>query len=141
MLLPGVTGTWSVKDILAHLVAWEKLFLEWHLTGIQGGFSTTVPVGMNQAAIDVLNQQVYEMNRWQPLDDIIAEFHASYQQIVSVIEEIPEGDMFAHSRFNWTGRFTLADYIAGNTCNHYAWAKTQIRKWMKRKAGENRQRP
>jgi hypothetical protein len=27
MLLEGVVGEWSFKDILAHLMAWEKLFL------------------------------------------------------------------------------------------------------------------
>ena len=41
---------------------------------------------------------------------------------------IPEEDMFSPGRYAWTGRLTLADYIAGNTCNHYRWAKTQIRR-------------
>ena len=27
MTLPGVVGIWSIKDILAHLAAWERLFL------------------------------------------------------------------------------------------------------------------
>jgi hypothetical protein len=36
MSQPGVTGTWSVKDILAHLVAWERLFLEWYQAGVKG---------------------------------------------------------------------------------------------------------
>jgi hypothetical protein len=140
MIQPGVTGTWSVKDILAHLVAWERLFIDWYHTGIQGSSSATAPVGMCQSAIDALNQQIYEKNQWRTLDDIFAEFHASYQQIVTIIEGIPEGDMFVHGRFNWTGNFTLVDYIAGNTCNHYAWAKSQIRKWAKREAVENKKR-
>ena len=132
MIQPGVTGTWSVKDILAHLVAWERLFLDWYHAGVQGCTPTIVPVGMNQRAINALNQQIFEKNQWRSLDDILAEFHISYQQIVTVIEEIPEGDMFVRGRYNWTGMLTLADYIAGNTCNHYAWAKSQIRKWVNR---------
>jgi len=121
-----------VKDILAHLVAWEKLFLDWYRTGIQGRSSATTPVGMCQRAMDSLNQQIYETNQWRSLDDIIAEFHTSFQHIMTVIETIPEEDMFTHNRFNWTGGLTLADYVAGNTCNHYAWAKSQIRKWALR---------
>jgi hypothetical protein len=131
MVQPGVTGTWSVKDILAHLVAWERLFLDWYHTGIQGCSPATTPVGMSQRSIDALNQKIYEANQWRNLDEIIAEFHASYQQIVTVIEKIPERDMFVQGRFNWTGELTLADYIVGNTCNHYAWAKSQIRKRAK----------
>lgn len=140
MIQPGVTGTWSVKDILAHLVAWERLFLDWYRTGIQGCSPATMPVGMSQSAMDTLNQQIYEENQQRGLDDIIAEFHASYQQVVTVIETIPERDMFAHRRFKWTGDLTLADYIAGNTCNHYAWAKSQIRKRAKRETSENKKR-
>lgn len=55
MIKPGVTGTWSVKDILAHLVAWERLFLDWYHTGVQNCSSTTTPVGMSQRAMDTLN--------------------------------------------------------------------------------------
>ncbi len=137
MIQPGVTGIWSVKDILAHLVTWEQLFLDWYHTGVQDRTPDTTPVGMCQKSMDALNQQIYEKNRWRSLDDILVEFHASHQQIVTVIEAIPEEDMFVHGRFHWTGTLTLADYIAGNTCNHYAWAKSQIRKWTKQ---ENKRR-
>lgn len=139
MIRPGVAGVWSVKDILAHLVAWERLFLDWYHTGVQGCTPKTLPVSMGRKVIDTLNQQIYEKNQGRRLDDILAEFHTSYRQIVTLIEEIPEGDMFARGHFNWTGKLTLADYIAGNTCNHYAWAKFQIRKWAKREANENKQ--
>jgi hypothetical protein len=140
MIQPGVTGTWSIKDILAHLVAWEKLFLDWYSTGLEGCSTATTPVGMCQSAMDALNQQIYDRNQWRSLNDVLAEFHTSFQQIVTMIEAIPEEDMFVHGRFKWTGKLTLADYIAGNTCNHYAWAKSQIRKWEKRKTGENKKR-
>jgi hypothetical protein len=134
MLQPGVTGTWSVKDILAHLVAWERLFLEWYQQGVRGSSSVTTPVGMSKSAINAQNQQIYEANRSRSLVDVQADFQASYQQIESTIEGISEGDMFLPGRFEWTGKLTLADYIAGNTCNHYAWAKSQISKWVKRKS-------
>ena len=131
MIQPGITGVWSVKDILAHLEAWEKLLLEWYHAGMEGRSPSVTPVGMSKKSMDILNQQIYEANQWRSLDDILAEFHASYQEIVSVIEMIPEGDMFAMGLFHWTGKLVLADYIAGNTCNHYAWARSQIRRQTK----------
>jgi hypothetical protein len=137
MVQPGVTGAWSVKDILAHLTAWERLFLDWYSSGLHGSTSETTPVGMSQIRMDALNQQIYEQNRRRSLDDVLAEFHASYLEIVTVIEAISEEDMFLQGRFKWTGKWRLADYIAGNTCNHYAWAKSQIRKWTK---GETKKR-
>jgi hypothetical protein len=128
MIQPGVIGTWSVKDILMHLVAWEKLLLDWYHAGIQGSHPVITPVGMSKKAIDALNQEIYEKNRRLRLDAVLSDFRTSYQQTLTTIKAIPEDDMFIHGRFEWTGRLTLADYITGNTCNHYAWAKRMIRK-------------
>jgi hypothetical protein len=128
MMLPGVLGTWSVKDILVHIVAWEKLFLDWYQAGIRGSCPDITPVGMSKKAIDALNQDIYEKNRSRSLEDVLSDFRTSYQQTLTTIKAIPEEDMFIRGRFEWTGKLTLADYIAGNTCNHYAWAKLMIRK-------------
>jgi hypothetical protein len=83
---------------------------------------------MSRKAIGALNQEIYENNRRRSLHEVLAEFSTSYQQVIATIQSIPEEDMFACNRFAWTGELTLADYIAGNTCNHYAWANAQIRK-------------
>ncbi|PWB54066.1 MAG: hypothetical protein C3F13_07175 [Anaerolineales bacterium] len=136
MILPGVTGTWSVKDILAHLSAWERLFLDWCSTGLNGLMPEISPVGMKRKTIDALNQQIFKQNQGRDLADVFTEFYASYQEVMTVIGSIPEEDMFTRSRFTWTGPLILADYIAGNTCNHYAWANAQIKKYVK-KASED----
>ena len=131
MLQPGVTASWSVKDLLAHLTAWEQLFLDWYTCGLHGCAPAISPVGMSRKAMDALNAQIYTQNQAHPLEDIRAEFQASYRQVLSVVEAIPEADMFTPGRFGWTGKLILADYIAGNTCSHYAWANGQVRKWVK----------
>jgi len=132
MIQAGIVGEWSVKDILVHLAAWEGLFLDWYNAGIQGRTPDRMPVGMGRRTMDELNQEIYEKNRSRDLEDVMVEFRVSYQRVSATIETIPEEDMFDRGRYSWTGKLTLADYIAGNTCNHYAWAKAQIRKWRKR---------
>ena len=88
---------------------------------------------MSGKAIDALNQKFYDQYRQCPLNEILAEFHASYQQVLAVFQAIAEEDLFTVGRYAWTGKLALADYIAGNTCNHYRWAKAQIRRWLKTK--------
>jgi hypothetical protein len=134
---PGIVGVWSVKDILAHLSAWEQLFIRWYQAGLEGASPSVLPVGMNRTAIDALNRQIFEQNRNRPLESVMDEFHRSFQQIMGVIEAIPEVELVSHSYFRWTGRFMLADYVSGNTCNHYAWARSKIRKWKQTKTSEN----
>ena len=138
MLQSGVCGDWSVMDILAHLSAWEQLFLDWYRAGVRGIAPTVDPVGMSRKRMAALNQQIYQANRSRGLEEVLAGFDASYREILAVIEVISEGEMFAPGCYAWTGALTLADYIAGNTCCHYAWARGQIRRWAKREtAGEN----
>lgn len=131
MTRSGVVGEWSVKDILAHLAAWEQLFLSWYESGLHGRIPDESPVGMSIRKMDALNQQIYNQYRLSPLEDVLAEFQHSFQQVLATVMEIPEDEMFALGRYAWTGKLALADYIAGNTCNHYYWSKTKIRSWLK----------
>ena len=130
MLASGVVGKWSILDLLAHLAAWEQLFLSWYEAGLQGHVPGEAPVGMSKKAMDELNERIYVQNQARSLDEIQAEFQASYQQLWTSLQAISEEDMFAKGRYAWTRRFTLADYIAGNSCNHYRWARTQIQKFL-----------
>ncbi len=126
----GVVGTWSVKDVLAHLTAWEKLFLDWYRAGVEGRPPSIKPVGRSRKAIDALNKTIFDHNQSRGLDDIAAVFHTSYSELMKVVALIPEEELFVPGRFDWTGSLTLADYLVGNTCNHYAWANAKIRDWL-----------
>lgn len=135
MRAPGVVGTWSVKDVLAHLVAWEQLFVSWYEAGLAGEMPATAPVGMSTKAIADLNQRIYVQNRRRSLKTIQAEFTTSHQRVWACLQAIPEEAMFAEGLYAWTGKLTLTEYIAGNTCNHYRWATTQIRKGFRKSKG------
>jgi hypothetical protein len=130
LLRSGVAGEWAVKDVLAHLVEWEKLFLDWYRIGIEGFFPTVQPAGMGKKSIDQLNQEFYLRDRLRLLSEVMADFSASYQDVLRTVQAIPESDMFSPGRFAWTGKLLLADYIAANTCSHYHWANSKIRPWL-----------
>lgn len=131
MVLPGVIGEWSVKDILAHLIDWEQRFLSWYQAGLRGEVPQTPAPGLNWGELDKLNQMIYEKHKDRTLASVRDEFNASYQQVLRTVSDIPEADIFPVGRFAWTGKGNLASYILANTANHYRWAKTQIRKWQR----------
>ncbi|HVO70603.1 MAG TPA: ClbS/DfsB family four-helix bundle protein [Aggregatilineaceae bacterium] len=131
MLEPGACGDWSVKDILAHLVAWEQLFLGSYAAGLREETPKTPAPDLNWRQLDVLNRRIYEQHRNQSLDDVRAAFAASYRDLMATVQAIPEEDLFAPSRFAWTGHWTLVAFVRGNSSSHYLWAKTLIRKWRK----------
>lgn len=131
MIQPGVVGEWSVKDLLAHLVDWEQRFLRWYDEGLCGLTPETPEPGLTWRDLDILNQRIFGKHRHRPLDDVLAEFHASYQQVLKTIEAMPEEDLIDPDRFEWRAGNPLWTMAAANTSNHYRWAKTQLRKWLR----------
>jgi hypothetical protein len=127
MIWPGCMGCWSVKDILAHLVDWEQRFVDWYQAGRRGEVPSTPALGMTWHDLPKINQVGYERHRERPLEDVLADFHSSYQTILKIIESIPEEVLFAPGYYPWTKKLNLSAYVVGNTCDHYRWARVQIR--------------
>ena len=127
MIRPEAMGEWSVKDILAYLVDWEQRFIDWYHAGQRGEIPQTPAPGMTWRELPRLNQQGFERHRNEPLQTVLENFQASYQQILELVESIPETEMFTVGTYAWTGKRPLVDYIDGNTASHYNWARTQIR--------------
>ena len=131
MLQPGAVGNWSVKDVLAHLTAWEQLFLDWYRSGLLGETPQKPAPGITWKQLGKLNRMIYEAHSSQELDEIKEEFADSYQTIVREITEMSEEMISTPGYFAWTNGYNLQGYIRANTANHYRWAKNQIHRWLK----------
>jgi hypothetical protein len=118
MLKTEAAGEWSVKDIMAHISAWEKSLLKWYQTGVRGE-KQVMPEWEKPGVIDEINRGIYERNLKRKLADVKAEFRDSFNIVFKTIESIPEEAMFTPSKYDWTGKTTLVDYIAANTSGHY----------------------
>jgi hypothetical protein len=128
--LPGVCGHWSVKDIMAHLVAWERQFLSWYIAGLKG--ESPKPM-TTKKEWDEFNRHIFETNCARGLEEISDEFKSSYQQVLTTVQAMSPEDLYTAHRFPWTGKFTLATFVGANTYHHYTWAQTQIRRWQTRR--------
>lgn len=133
MLISGVVGTWSVKDLLAHLVEWERMFMRWYEAGLHGNRPDIPAPGYSWSEMDALNEHIFQKNKAHPLDEVLADFEDSYRQVYKLVEGIPEEDMFAVGSYDWVGNGNLVNYILANTANHYRWAKEKVRAWLKAK--------
>jgi hypothetical protein len=129
MTQPGATlAGWSVKDILAHLVAWQQMNLEWYAAGVSG----ETPDVPGHADIRKLNDRIYRKHRRRSLKVVLADYHAFHQKMLELIEEVPDRDFAKLGRISWTGpTWTLNDCTRWNTSSHYRWACQHIRKWLR----------
>jgi hypothetical protein len=130
----GVTrGGWSVKDILAHLIEWQQMNLDWYAAGRRGEKPAMPAPGYTLRELPRLNQAIYRKHHRRPLKAVLHDYEIYHVRILALIDSLSEKDLVTLGRFSWTGpSWTLSDYLRASTAAHYLWADTRIRRWWKR---------
>lgn len=127
----GVVGTWSVKDVLAHLIEWEQMVLSWYSAGLQGREMAIPAEGLNWAQLPQLNQRIYEKHCNRALAEVQKDFKASFKKILKTIQSLSDEDLFTRRRYTWTRNNTLGAYFISSTSSHYHWARAEVKKGLK----------
>jgi hypothetical protein len=131
MTQPNLIGEWAVKDVLAHLLEWEGMVMQWYETGKKGKTPAVPSAQYNWGQLPALNQAIFLKHRDMPLKEIQKTFNTSYKKIMKTIESIPEKELFTRKVYPWTNNNLLAAYFVSATSSHYRWARTTIRKAIK----------
>ncbi len=133
LLSPDIVGSWSVKDVLAHLTAWEQMCLEWYKAGLADEMPALPAPGFKWNQTPALNQHIYEEYRDVALKDVLAKYTASHEEMMDVIQNLSNEDLFTVGRYRWTKKNTMGTYFVSATSSHYLWARKEIRKGLKAK--------
>ena len=127
---PTLEGQRSIKDILAHLGAWERLCGGW----IGALLSSETP-DIPDEDENTINERIFQENRNRPLHEVQEDFHAAYQQFLRQVQALfqilPEEDLNDPNRFSWLEGRSLLALIAGNSYDHYQEHAEQIRAWLR----------
>ena len=129
---PATIGEWAVKDVLSHLIEWEGMVVKWYESGIKGKTPAVPSEEYNWGQLPQLNHVIFLKHRDKSLTDIQKSFKASYKKIMKTLQAIPENELFTRAYYPWTRNNTLAAYFVSGTSSHYRWARTVIRKAVKR---------
>jgi hypothetical protein len=125
MMLPELSGGWTVKDVIAHITWYEKETVRLLRTrALRGSDLWELPT-------DERNIPIYEMNRERSLADVLNESDRVHSELVSLIEPLEEADLTDASRYaemppDW---IPLAVF-AGNTHEHYDDHIADIKDWL-----------
>jgi len=121
MLTPGVTGLWSVKDIMAHIVAWETLMQEWlDMIINEGNIPSQLANPSEINWFDEVNEQIYQQNKDRPLDEVLSSFHNNKDVVLDYVSKLPEEVLFDASRYFYREGRPLWIIVEANTFGHYA---------------------
>jgi hypothetical protein len=121
---PGVTGDWSVKDILAHVTAWEEEALK-HLPHILEG-KRPPRYSVLYGGIDAFNALKTEENRRRSLAEVMTRLDDVHRQLIAYIQSAPESEIAQETRFRRRIRL--------DTYSHYPIHTRGICEWREKLA-------
>jgi hypothetical protein len=133
LIQPGVVADWSIKDILAHIAAWERLAQD-RIHAALTGEPLKFPVISGDDFVDKFNAEVYENNKDVTLNEIQSEFRASHQEFMRQIESLDETFLPQKLPFDWAGDLTVQVLISSNTHWHYPEHQDSIEQWLEKNA-------
>jgi hypothetical protein len=130
MLTPKFGG-WSVKDILAHITAWERFmclnYLQHEAAHEAFGLS---PKEFESLEEDGFNAIIYERNRDRVLKDVRSDFYSYHEQATRSIRELPFETMLEERLPGDPAGEPLLVGIAANTYDHYREHRESIEELM-----------
>jgi hypothetical protein len=116
---PGVTGEWSVRDIVTHVTTWEQEALT-HLPTILKG-EKPPRYSITHGGINAFNRAMTEQNRGLGLGEVRRQAKDTHRRLLSFIESVPEDQFRSETPFRHRLRL--------DTYSHYRKHADAIRKW------------
>ena len=121
MTQQGVTGDWSVYEILAHVTTWEEEALKSLPLIMQG---RKLPRYKDQyGGLDAFNALMTEKKRSLSLSDILKQFEATHQQLIAYIHGAPEEMFTTETRFRHRLRLDTYSHYPVHTKAILAWGE------------------
>jgi hypothetical protein len=124
LMEPGVTGAWSVRDIIAHVTSWEEEALM-HLPLIFAG-GKPPRYSVMYGGIDAFNAQATEQKRNLSLSEVLRHRDDTHRQLIEFIQSAPEDQFIRETRFRRRLRL--------DTYSHYPKHADAIRKWREQRS-------
>jgi len=124
---PAVVGEWTVKDVLAHLADWEAHMLIWVSSARNGDPVEHPDPGLTWKQLDIFNQHIYETHRDKPLQEVIEYFHATHEQFMQMVEDMPDEELLTKGFYLFLGRGSIYGWLV-QYADHDRWGNTHIKK-------------
>lgn len=121
-------GGWSPRDNLAHLAAWMRALMDYHLDGRPIEEVLDLPRGRAEPwDDDSVNAILFERNRGRSSEDVLRELNRTYVQTTAKLRSWPFEKLLKPGPSDPRGK-TLLGYVLGNTTEHFAEHRATIEK-------------
>jgi hypothetical protein len=119
LLEPGVTGEWSVRDLIAHVTWWEEEALK-HLPVILEG-ERPPRYSVKYGGIDAFNALMTERWRNLSLDEVRDRFELTHRRLVAYVESVQPERFLNNTRARRRLRLDTYGHYPIHTADIWAW--------------------
>jgi hypothetical protein len=138
-----IAGGWSGKDIVAHLMAYDRWWSAQIRSMMRGLPATTrelydsdeAPGGSDPFDLDRLNASLHDRYRDSPLDDVLQGAQTAFVNLCSALQETPAVLWQAPLEAEWAMGDMLSDLIRQQVIDHYRAHEMQLRSWIMQDEG------
>ncbi|MCA9973670.1 MAG: ClbS/DfsB family four-helix bundle protein [Anaerolineales bacterium] len=140
MAVPGVSGFYSTKDIVAHLDAYDRALVTW-LNAAADGRVYVDPV-LDQPDLDARNAMIYAANKDRAAAEVLAAFRQTLDELAACIATLSDDVLTDAERTawfvvpRWQRPQPLWQCIANDSYEHHQQHAPDIARWLA--AQENR---
>lgn len=121
---PGVSGDWSIKDVLAHLAFWEER-TRWRLSLPP----EAQPASISEAEMRRLNARARDEGRERSAAEALTGHRRAYEALLRAVAALDDAPLNDRERLQRDGA-PVWQHIADNTYNHYDEHAAEIRAWL-----------
>ncbi len=122
VLTPGVTGTWSARDLISHVATWDEEALKALPMVLE---DKPLPRYASIGEIDSFNAREQWRKRGMTLDEVVRDMETTHRRLLSFLRIVPPAAYASEGRF--VKRLRLDSY--GNYRKHAAgllsWRKSR----------------
>jgi hypothetical protein len=139
----SIGGGWSVKDVVAHIMAYDRWWAAQLRSLIRGTPATTrelydaddEPAYAAPSDLDTRNAAIRERYRDWPLDDVLQAAQSAFDSLHWTIDETPAALWDEPLAADWAAGERLQDLIRTQIIDHYREHVPELRSWIMQDEG------
>ncbi len=139
--IPGLPEGWSVKDVIAHVMAYER----WTAAMIRGAstgeppstlelYGTEDPGDIAGMDLDRRNAAIRALYHERPLAEVLVLADRAFDDLVAAVETLPDDVITTPGAQDWTGGESLLRLIPEQSYGHYRQHLPDLRAWLAARA-------
>ncbi len=132
---PALPGGWSVKDLIAHVAAYEN----WTAAQIRAANEGRAPTDRELYGVEEMpedpegwdldrqNAAIYARYKEMPLAEVMTFSSQAFADLVAAVEAVSDEDVARTGAQTWTGDTTLLELVPGQCYAHYEQHADELR--------------